>query len=323
MPALLLPNRILSLPAEAADRLLQTGSGDAALLYLGLLRHGAIQAARRALGWTDRRTADAFRTLCELALAEGSVEAVAAPEERDAPPTYRRADLLASLEGDETFRCLYQEMEKALGKPLSDTDLQALYTIYDYLALPAEVIFLLTKWCTSQCERKYGPGHLPRMPMVKKEAFRWKRQGVDTLAAAEEHLARLEGLQGREDQLMPLLGLGSRAPVERERQYMAGWVDMGFDNDTIRLAYEKTVFQKGSLNWAYLNSILKSWHAAGLHTVDEVKAGDRPPERLERRGGKARKDFQPSEERIRKNADWLDQFLAQQDGGGEGTNHGI
>ena len=97
MPALLLPNRILSLPAEAADRLLQAGSGDAALLYLGLLRHGEIQAARRALGWTDRRTADAFRTLCELALAEGSVEAVAAPEGRDAPPTYRRADLLASL----------------------------------------------------------------------------------------------------------------------------------------------------------------------------------------------------------------------------------
>ena len=314
MPALLLPNCILSLPAEAADRLLSAGNGDAALLYLGLLRHGEVEKARKALEWSDQRTSAAFRELVKLSLAQGSVEAVAAPEERDRPPVYQRADLVASLRDDGTFRSLYQAMEQALGKTLSNADLQSLYTIYDYLALPAEVIYLLATWCTAQCERKYGPGHLPRMPMIKKEAFRWKRLGADTLPAAEEFLSRQQRLMEREGEILPLLGIQGRGAVEKELQYISGWVDMGFGNDAIRLAYERTLFQKGSMNWAYMNSILKRWHAAGLHTVEQVEAGDKPALRPAPAGKPAppRKDYQPSKERIRKNADWLDEFLANQ-----------
>ncbi len=321
MPALLLANSILSLPAEAADRLLAAASGDAALLYLGLLRHGEVQPARKALGWTDQRAAAAFQELVKLSLAQGSVQAVAAPEEEDKPPAYQRSDLLASLRDDGTFLSLYQAMEKALGKPLSDADLQSLYTIYDYLGLPAEVIYQLTKWCTDQCERKYGPGRLPRMPMVKKEAFRWKRLGVETLAAAEEFLARQQALQGREADILPLLGIQGRAPVERERQYIAGWVDMGFHDDAIRLAYERTLFQKGAMNWAYMNSILKNWHAAGLHTAAQAEAGDKPPARTgqARPAGVARQpaDRRQSAQKMKKDVDWLDQFVAQQNANGK------
>ena len=313
MPALLLPNRILSLPAEAADRLLSAANGDAALLYLGLLRHGEVEAARKALSWTDQRTAAAFETLVKLALAEGSVPAVAHPEEDDRPPVYRRSDLLASLRDDPTFFALSRAMEQALGKSLSDTDLQTLYTIYDYLALPAEVIFLLTRWCAAECARREGPGRPPRMPMIKKEAFRWKRMGVDTIPAAEEFLAREEKLVSREAAILPLLGISGRAPVDRERQYIAAWVDMGFDDEAIRLAYERTLFQKGAMNWAYLNSILKNWHSAGLHTVAQVEAGDKPaPKAAPRKRENGPADFQPSADRIRKNADFLDQFLAGQ-----------
>src|SRR5699024_9514632 len=40
MPELLLPGNIISMDARAADRLTACGNGDAALLYLWLLRHG-------------------------------------------------------------------------------------------------------------------------------------------------------------------------------------------------------------------------------------------------------------------------------------------
>lgn len=313
MPALLLPNSILSLPAEAADRLLSAASGDAALLYLGLLRHSDVQAARRALQWTDARAAAAFEELVKLGLAEGSVPAVAAPEELEKPPVYQREDLLNSLRSDQTFHMLSREAEKTLGNPLSVTDLQSLYTIYDYLALPAEVILLLLRWCAAESARKYGAGHPPRMPMIKKAAFRWKRLGVDTLSAAEDFLAKEQRLLEREVSILPLLDIRGRTPVDRERQYISGWVDMGFPDEAIRLAYERTVFQKGGMNWAYMNSILKGWHAANLHTVAEIEAGDKPPaKRPAPNGGTPQTNFQPSDERIRKNADWLDQFLADQ-----------
>lgn len=45
--------------------------------------------------------------------------------------------------------------------PMNDTDLKSLYTIYDYLALPAEVILMLAHWCAAEAERKLGPGRRP------------------------------------------------------------------------------------------------------------------------------------------------------------------
>ena len=33
----------------------------------------------------------------------------------------------------------------------------------------------------------------------------------------------------------------------------------------------------GGLKWPYLNSILKSWHTQGLHTVQAIEAGDKAP----------------------------------------------
>ena len=314
MPALLLPNRILSLSAETADKLLTAGGGDAALFYLGLLRHNDVQTARKALEWTDARAAAAFEVLVKLGLAEGSVQSVAAPEESDTPPVYQRSDILTALQNDSSFHALHEAVSSALGRTLSDQDRSILYTIYDYLALPTEVIYQLVGWCITLFERKYGPGKRPRLPAIQKEAFRWKRMGVDTLSAAEEFLAKEQLLLNRENQILPLLDIRGRAPVDRERQYIAGWVDMGFEDEAIRLAYERTVMQKGSLNWAYINSILKRWHEAGLHTVAQIEAGDKPAPRdttPKKNPTHHQTGFQPSAERIRKNADWLDQYFAE------------
>ena len=49
---------------------------------------------------------------------------------------------------------------------------------------------------------------------------------------------------------------------------------MGFDNESIALAYERTCLNTGGLNWPYLNKIMIRWHEAGLHTVEQIRAGD-------------------------------------------------
>lgn len=314
MEALVLPERILSLSAGAAERLIAAGNGDAALFYLAILRHGETAVARRSLGWSDARCAAALEELVRQGLARGNVES-AASAPADEPPDYQRSDLMAALEHDGAFAALHKAVEAALGKPLSEADLKGLYTIYDYLSFPPELIYTLVGWCVSEAERKYGPGRRPRMPTVKKEAFRWKRLGVDTPAAAEEFLRGQQALRGREADILPLLDIRDRTAVGREREYIAGWVDMGFDDGAIRLAYERTVLKKQSLNWAYMNAILKRWHAAGLHTAAQAEAGDKPPAQGGQPGRIAGtpRDVQPTPERAKKNADWLDEFLAGQE----------
>ena len=211
------------------------------------------------------------------------------------------------------FPALVGEVQRRLGKILSTADLKMLYTLYDYLALPAEVIMLLVSWCIEEMERKYGPGRRPRMPQIRKEGFAWRRLGLDTAEAAEAHLRRQAALRTRTAQVLPLLDIRGREPVEAERKYIESWLDMGFEDGAIRLAYERTVLQKQSMNWRYMNSILKSWHQKGLHTVAAIQAGDSgrprptapqpapaPPGEAERR---VREDLERMREYMRRQQD--------------------
>lgn len=319
MSALLLPNDILSLSAQAAKRLIDAGSGDGALLYLALLeRGGDAEQARKALKWSADRLSAAYALLAklELARADEPPPAPAARLEPDEPPEYSRADVLNALERESSFSGLYRAVESCLGKPMSETDLKSLYTIYDYLALPAEVILLLAHWCVAEMERKYGEGKRPRMTAVRKEAFRWKRLGLDTVESAEEFLRRQQMLAGRERDILPLLDIRGRPPVDREREYIAAWVDMGFSDDAIRLAYERTLLRKQQMNWAYMNSILKRWHQAGFHTAAQAEAGDKPPKQAAKPAapGPVREDRQQSAQRLKQDVDWMDEFLKQQKG---------
>ena len=283
----LLPGEVLALSGRAADRLIQGGDGDAALLYVWLLRRAGtfdLRAAGRALKWDSARTAAAFAALVGQGLADEKRQASAAPlPPPEEPPEYTTADVTRELEDRASpFPGLVAEVQRRLGKVLSTADLKMLYTLYDYLALPAEVILLLVNWCVEEMQRKYGPGSMPRMSQIRKEAFVWQRLGVDTTEAADRHLQKLSALRTREGQILPLLDIRGRPPVEAEQKYIAGWVEMGFDDSAIRLAYERTVLKKQSMNWPYMNYILRSWHQKGLHTAPEVMASDSGP-----RGGGA------------------------------------
>lgn len=316
-----LPGNILSMAAGAADRLLAAGSGDAALLYLYLLKTGGRfdpAGAAKALRWEPKRCSDALSLLVKLELANAPSEVPNPPPAPAEPPEYSAEDINRELENKASpFPLLVDEVQRRLGKVLSTADLKSLYAIYDFSGLPPEVILLAVSWSIEEYQRKYGPGRMPRMPQIQREAIRWKERGVDTVEAAEAHLKRLNALRDRSAQILALLDIRDRPPVEREREYISAWLDMGFDDDAIRLAYEKTVMKKQSLSWPYLNSILKSWHEKGLHRVPEINASDssRPPRSRPGAGATAPQPGTPGEadRRAREDMERLRAFLRQQE----------
>lgn len=272
-----IPGGILSMTSEAADRLIAGGDGDAALLYLSLLsRGGDLAGSRKKLRWTETRLHAAYEKLLSMRLASPMpTQNISVPKpEPDEPPDYTTSDITQALESISPFSGLVNEVQRRLGKVLSTTDLKILYTIYDFLALPAEVILLLVTWCVDQTEEKYGQGRRPTLPQIRSEAFRWKRCGADTPEAAEEHLRQMTNLRRQGTRLLSLVGVLGRAPVEGERKYVEAWAQMGFEDEAIRLAYEKTVLKKQSMSWPYMNSILKSWHQKGLHTLEQIQRED-------------------------------------------------
>ncbi len=316
MADLLFPNEIVSMSSQAAKRLIDAGNGDGALLYLALLNYGTdMNQARQALKWSVERFQNTYQQLSQLGLVE-NVEISAAPQqvEDEKSPDYSSAEIWSALENEPSFSGLYRAVEGCLGKPMSELDLKSLYEIYDYLALPAEVILLLTYWCISETERKYGEGKRPRMNTVKKEAFRWKRMGLDTVESAEEFLQKQQILTGRERDILPILDIHNRPLINQERDYLSAWIDMGFPDEAIRLAYERTIFQKQRMNWPYMNSILSRWNRAGLHTLAEIEAGDKPPQKTgkEKSGPTVQDSRREAAQKLQNDVAWIDQFLKEQ-----------
>ena len=270
----------VTVSAQAAKRLLEKGDGDAALLYLALLRHHGNVPPRSLAGelrWERSRIEAAEETLRQLGLVAPAAAEVLEPA--DEKPSYQRADIMERLEASGEFRGLVAEVEKRLGKKLTTPDVGVLLGLNDYLGLPADIIYLLVCHCAERIQRKYGEGRRPTLRQIEKEGYAWARMGVDTQKAAMEYLKKYAEKQESVPRYMRALGLGDRLPVASEEKYLTVWQEMGFPPETVALAYDKTVLKCHELKWPYCNGILKRWHEAGLHTPEEVEAGDRPAAR--------------------------------------------
>ena len=259
------------LERHVLDRLVQSGDADAALLYLCLLRDkDALPAAARQLHKTQDWVEQTLARLIDLGLVRKTEAAAAKPEK----PTYTSEEIAQEMESGSPFPALVGETQRRLGRALSTTELKILFGLYDHLELPPEVISLLVTYCMEEQKRLGGAERPLRLRQVEREAFRWKRQGADTLERAEAHLKDLARRREKYGEIFQLFQLEARAPSPSERTYLDGFLDMGFPLDAIALAYDKTMLQTGSLKWTYLNSILKRWHQKNLHTVEEIQAGD-------------------------------------------------
>lgn len=276
------------LSGPVVRRLIREGDGDAALAYIAVLQNkGAMDEEKLAalLNWPPQRVGRAMEALSRQGLAARPAGAPAAPPPREAEkpwisagdqrPEYTRADLARAMEGRE-FAALTGAVEEKLGKKLTTPDLGLLLGLYDDLGLPADVIFLLVGFCVERSAAQYGPGRRPTMRQIEREGYTWARLGLMTQEAASAYIRRQAEARRQLPRMMRLLGLGDRKPSPSEEKYLTAWIDMGFPPEAVELAYDKTVLKCKELKWPYMNRILTSWHQKGLHTLEEIRRGDRP-----------------------------------------------
>lgn len=278
----------LALPVSDADKLIGAGDGTAALLYLYALRVGGSfspQKAALALKRTEAEIAKAAAALCELGLFCAGNATPAVPLPADELPEYTAEDIVSRTGENGEFKAIVDETQRIMGHMLTGADLKILFGVYDYLRLPAEVIFLLINHCVEQTREQLGPGKLPSMRTIEKEAYIWYNREILTLEHAEEYLLRKRARSGALGDVRRLLQINGRNFSATERKYVEGWLDAGFDLEAIALAYDKTVVKTGKLAWSYMDSILSSWHAKNLHSLEEITRGDlQMPGRTNRTG---------------------------------------
>ena len=254
------------------QKLLLAASPDAALLYIYLKAGNPIESAAEALHLTGERVRCAGAILRQLGLHQEEKPTHILPGER---PSYSERDVLeASSDGD--FRSLCGEVQRLLGRALNTEELKILLGFIRYLGLGTDVVSVLICYCKDRA-RQRGNLRSPSLRAIEKEAYAWAERGIDTMEEAVAFIQTQNQRNSRLHQLQNLLQIRGRSLTAAEERYANQWLEMGFEDEAVTMAYERTCLNTGGLNWAYMNKILQRWHEAGLHTAEEIRSGDRKP----------------------------------------------
>ncbi len=272
---------MLALPSRHVDRLLECADGDCARLYLQILKNGgALDAAlaARELRLSVQAVRGLAMKLEGMGLLAGSEERSRPLPDRE-PPEYQAADVVRRSQSDPDFQAVVTEAQNVLGRVLSSTDLKKLFGIYDGLGLPPAVIMQLIHYCKQEHDRRYGATRHLGFAVIEKEAYAWFDRELMTLDQAESWIREQERRRSLAAEVQRAVGIRDRELSPTEKKYIASWIDMGFGPEALALAADRTVTNTGALKWKYMDSIVRSWHSKGLHTLPEIEQGDRRPSR--------------------------------------------
>ena len=259
--------------AAEVRKLLGAASADGALLYIYLKAGNLPDNAAQVLNMSDARFNCAMATLRQLGLWQEEKQQRILAGER---PVYSERDVLEADSSDGEFKALRGEVERLLGRNLNTEELKILLGFIRYLGLPVDVISVLICYCKDQA-RQRGSLRNPSLRTIEKEAYAWAEQGIDNLEEAAAFIQARNMRNSRMSRLKDQLQIRGRNLTAAEERYAQSWLEMGFVDEVIAMAYERTCLNTGSLKWPYMDKILQRWHEAGLHTAEAVRNGDRKP----------------------------------------------
>lgn len=177
----------------------------------------------------------------------------------------------ARMANDENFGFLLGEVEGALNKPLSSGDQATILMLYDTCGLPAEVIVMLVNYCVS-----IGKGNVRTIDRL---GVKWADEGIDTIEAADEIIARARQSSLNWSNVRTVFGLSSNgSPTSKQLEFAERWMGQWhFSDEMLRTAYEICVDRTGKMQMSYINKILERWHNAGIATPEDIEKRDKKP----------------------------------------------
>lgn len=178
-------------------------------------------------------------------------------------PDYTQAEINLYMKHKD-IQALFRSAERKLGKTLSYNDMSMLFSFYDWLGLPFDVIELLLTYCVSRNKRG--------MRYIEQVAIAWMEEGIDTAEKAAQYLKiRTKGYR----EILRAFGQGNRMPVPEEEKHIKKWLwEYRLPLEVVVMACERTVSQTGGVSFAYADRILSAWKDAGVKNKEDVSKLD-------------------------------------------------
>ena len=179
-------------------------------------------------------------------------------------PEYRTEEINVYLQDSEDVARLFKLAEQYLGRLLTITDQKILFSLYDWLHMPFDLIEYLIEYCVSNNHKA--------MHYIEKVAINWIDEGIVTLEQAKAKTLA----DKRYFKILNRLGSSKAVLTPPEKKCISKWLDTyKFSMEIILEACDRTTRQttKPSLN--YVDSILTNWYTDKVKTLDDIKALDK------------------------------------------------
>ena len=159
---------------------------------------------------------------------------------------------------------IFEKAEQALGKLLNYNDMNVIFSFYDWLRLPLDVIEYLFVYCAEN-------GH-SNLRYIEKCALDWADNNIDEL---EKALIYVQTFDKNYREILHYMGQTSGYPTPSHRKYMDKWLDQWkMSLDLIMEACDRCVAQIDKPKFNYVDKILADWHKREITDIAGVKVAD-------------------------------------------------
>ena len=154
--------------------------------------------------------------------------------------------------------------ETYFGRPLTQTDTNSLFYIYDSLQFSYELLEYLIEYCAG-IERK-------SFRYLEKVAIAWYESGIKTVEQAK---ASTKNYNKTYNAIMKSFGLSGRSFAKVEMDFIDKWTNTyHFPLSIILEACDRTLKTIHQPSFQYADRILSDWHKAGAKTMEEISKLD-------------------------------------------------
>jgi DnaD/phage-associated family protein len=182
------------------------------------------------------------------------------PRPRPVKPSMR--GVIKRQKENAEFAYLLDTASARLGRPITHGDMETLLYLYDSAGMPVEVILMVIEYAVAEGKSN--------MRYIERVALDWADRGLNTIAAAEQYLCKLERRREAWNKLSVLLRLNHSPTIAQSNAAEKWIVDWQIDDRLLELAYKKTVDATGKFNSNYMMKIIEQWRANGIDSLEKA-----------------------------------------------------
>ena len=175
-------------------------------------------------------------------------------------PTYSPMELEMYKDKYGNIAHLFNTAEKSLGRLLSASELSTIFSFYDWLRLPIDVIELLLEYCAE--------GNHRNINYIEAIAVDWSENKINNLEIAQNHI---QNFNKNYREVLKAVGQGSREATNKEKAYIDKWINQyNLPLDIVLEACDKTIMNVGKPKFSYTDKILETWYQNNVKTLSDI-----------------------------------------------------